>query len=213
VKKDIPSEAEDLLKESDITEKNKVFCREYILDWNGSRAYKVAYPNVTDGSARTLAGELLTKVDIQEYIKTIQRDLEKTAGISRLMVINEHMKLAFNSIAGLHNTWIERKEFENLTDEQKSCIAEIDTKIKREVEWIWNEETEKKEPVKYDIEYVRIKLYDKQKALDSISKMLGYDAATKSEIIGLPQTMNITVDNSETAETLKRLRDELANRS
>jgi phage terminase small subunit len=168
----------DPLDETDLTEKNKVFCREYILDWNGSRAYKVAYPDVTDGSARARAVDLLTNINIQKYIESIQKELEKVAGISRLKVINEHIKLAFSSIANLHDTWIKRREFESLTEDQKSCIAEIDTKIKTEYEY--NPETDEREPIR--VEYVRVKLYDKQKALDSISRMLGYDAANKLDL-------------------------------
>jgi phage terminase small subunit len=91
----------------------------------------------------------------------------------------EHQKMAFSSIASLHNTWIQRKDFELLTEDQKSCIAEIDTKIRTEYEY--NADTESKEPIR--VEYVRIKLYDKQKALDSISKMLGFDASSKIDVI------------------------------
>jgi phage terminase small subunit len=176
------SEAENILSESDLTESNKVFCREYILDWNGSRAYKVAYPNVTDGTARANASDLLTKPNIQAYIESIQKDLEKTAGISRLKVLNEHMKLAFNSIAHLHNTWVERKKFDELTEDQKSCIAEISTQVRT---IMGNEDSES-----IQVEFVKIKLYDKQKALDSITKMLGYDSATK---IDLKAEMNTTI--------------------
>jgi phage terminase small subunit len=168
-----------LLNELIIPEKQKVFCREYIFDWNATRAYLTAYPNVKDAEVASAASSrLLTNVKIQKYIEEVQKDLEKLAGLSRLKVINEHIKLAFSSIAHLHNTWIERKEFEELTDEQKACIAEIDTKIKTEYEY--DPEIEDKKPV--TVEYVRVKLYDKQKALDSISKMLGYDAPVKMNI-------------------------------
>lgn len=178
INKSVNKEAEQLLEGSTLTEANKVFCREYIFDWNGSRAYKVAYPGVTDGSARALASDLLTKVNIQDYIELVQKDLEQLAGISRWKVLNEHQKLAFSSIAHLHNTWIERKEFELLTPEQKDCIAEIDTKIR--TEWEYDPGVESKIPIR--VEYVKIKLYDKQKALDSISKMLGYDAPIKQSL-------------------------------
>ena len=52
-----------------------------------------------------------------------------------------------------------------------------------------------------NVEYVKIKLYDKQKALDSITKMLGYDPASKMELTGkngqpLIQTIQIQVINS-----------------
>lgn len=157
----------------ELTESQKVFCREYVYDWNGSRAYKVAYPNVEDSTARTNASKLLTKANIQEYCEHIQQDLEKLSGISRLKVIQEHQKIAFSSIAHLHDTWLTRKEFEALTDEQKSAIEEISTKQTTEKDAFGN-------PVSY--EYIKIKLYSKQKSLDSINKMLGYDAAQKISI-------------------------------
>lgn len=151
-----------------LTEKQKAFCREYILDWNGTKAaIRAGY---SENSAAEIASQNLIKLNIQSYIKTIQSDIEKLAGVSQLMVLQEHMKLAFSSIAHLHNSWIERKDFEELTDEQKSCISEIQTQVKHYTP---------EEGDAYDIEYVKIKLYDKQKALESISKMLGYDAPQK----------------------------------
>jgi phage terminase small subunit len=108
------------------------------------------------------------------FIKELQEDLAKTAGISKLMVLREHQKMAFNSMAHLHNTWIERKAFELLSEDQKACIAEIQTQTKTILG------LEGEEPMM--IEFIKIKLYDKQKALDSISKMLGFDAPSRFEI-------------------------------
>lgn len=176
------SEAEEILEESTLTEKNKIFCREYIFDWNGSRAYKIAYPEITEDAARVGASRLLTNDNIKEYIELIQGDLEKLAGISRIKVISEHMKLAFSSIAHLHNTWIELRQFEALTKEQKDCIAEIDTKTERKYFPEYDPDKEDFVKVPYDVKYVKIKLYDKQKSLDAINKMLGYDAPIKSQI-------------------------------
>lgn len=175
-------EAEELLDESGLTERNKVFCREYIYDWNGSRAYKIAYLNVNDATARANASDLLTKTNIKEYTELIQKDLEKLAGISRLKVINEHLKIAYSTIAHLHNTWIELKEFDELTEDQKSCIEEISTKKQHKTSWEFDSEKGKNVPIDYTVEYVKIKLYDKQKSLDAINRMLGYDATIKAEI-------------------------------
>ena len=167
-------ENEALSEELELTEKQKAFCREYIFDWNATRAYLNAYPDVKDADvAKASASRLLTNVNVKAYIDEIQKDLERLAGLSRLRVINEHMKLAFSSIAHLHNTWIERKDFEKLTDDQKACISEISTQIKT---------SRNSDGTLGEIEYVKIKLHDKQKALDSISKMLGYDAPIKMQI-------------------------------
>jgi phage terminase small subunit len=157
----------------ELTGKQKRFCEEYIFDFNATRSAIAA--GYSENTAAMIGSENLTKPYIQAYIKDLQSDLEKTSGISRLRVLKEHEKLAFSSIAHLHNTWIERKEFEELTNEQKSTIAEIQTRILKR-----NIGTEK-EPDIVDVEEIKIKLFDKQKSLDSISRMLGFDAAEKVE--------------------------------
>lgn len=149
------------------TQKEKNFCNEYILNWNATQSYLKAYPNTkNENVAGSSAARMLLKPKIQSYIENIQKDLEKIAGISRLSVVLEFKKIAFSSIAHLHNTWVELHDFNNLTDDQKSCIESVDTKVvKRKTE----------EGLEIDVEQVKIKLYDKQKALENINKMLGYN--------------------------------------
>jgi phage terminase small subunit len=167
---------EEITEEIQLTPKQERFCYEYCVDFNATQAaIRAGYSGKT---AKVIACENLTKPYIKERIKQMQDNLAETAGISKLKIINEHIKMAFSSIAHLHNTWVKRKEFETLTEDQKSCIAEIDTKIK--VEYEYDPGTKEKQPI--HVEYVKIKLYDKQKSLDSITKMLGYDAPNKSEL-------------------------------
>lgn len=210
-KVNISKEAEEMLNESDLTDANKAFCREYIFDWNGCRAYKAAYGEMSDEVARAAASRLLTKVNVKEYIEEIQKDLEKLAGISRMKVISEHMKIAFSSIAHMHNTWIKRKEFDKLTPEQKECIEEISTKTQHKTEWEY--EDGEKIPIDYTVEYVKIKLYDKQKSLDAINKMLGYDAAQKLDLTskGHRIGVNITVADEQTKTEVTKLIDNADN--
>lgn len=160
-----------------LTEKQKLFCQEYIYDWNATRAAKAA--GYSDDTARAIGAENLTKPLIQEYISAIQKEMEKQAGISRLMILNEHKKIAFSSIAHLHNTWITRKDFETISDDQKACIMEITTQTRTEKDFSTNPDGDL-----VTIDYVKIKLYNKQASLDSLSKMLGYNAAEKVEHSG-----------------------------
>lgn len=52
-----------------ITEKQKRFADEYLIDCNATRAYKTAYPDVkTDNAARTNASKLLDNVNVKKYI-------------------------------------------------------------------------------------------------------------------------------------------------
>lgn len=71
-----------------MTDKQKKFCDEYLIDCNATRAYKTAYPNIkNDHSARTLASRLLTKVDIKTYIdeQLDKISSEKTADAKEVM--------------------------------------------------------------------------------------------------------------------------------
>lgn len=52
-----------------MNEKREIFIREYLKDFNGTRAYKEAYPDCSDESARRNASRLLTKDDIQKAIR------------------------------------------------------------------------------------------------------------------------------------------------
>lgn len=160
-------------KKTGLTDKQLAFCREYCRNgWNGTQAaIKAGYSVDT---ANEIAAQNLAKVSIQEYITKIKNDFELLCGISKSKIIDEHYKIAFSSIAHLHDTWIERKELEKLTDDQKACIAEISSQVRKQVV----------DERLVEIEFVKIKLYDKQKALDSISKLMGYDAAQKIDVSG-----------------------------
>lgn len=52
-----------------MTEKQKRFCEEYIIDLNATRAYKIAYPDVKkDETARANASRLLSNANIKSLI-------------------------------------------------------------------------------------------------------------------------------------------------
>lgn len=53
-----------------MTNAQRIFCNEYLIDLNGTRAYKVAYPKVkADRTAGANASRLLTKDSIKSYIE------------------------------------------------------------------------------------------------------------------------------------------------
>lgn len=171
------------------------FCQEYIYDWNASRAYRVAYPNVTNGSAEVAGCNLLRNIKIKAFIELIQKDIAKQVGISRSKVAKEYMKLAFNSIADLHNTWMTRKQFETLTSNQKACIQEIQTRIAKK----HDEETGEM----YRIEELKIKLYDKKGALDSLTRFFGFAEPDKVAGVFLHQHNHQHVHELKTEELSK----------
>jgi len=120
-----------------------------------------------------------------------------SAGISALMIANEHAKIAFSNVANMFDTWIERKELDGLTADQKSCIQEISTKV------IKVNMGSADMPMMSDVEYVKVKTYDKQKSLDSLTDLLGYKTPTKTEITA--KGFNIIVQSKETIEEINKL--------
>ena len=65
-----------------MTEKQKRFCDEYLIDCNATRAYKTVYQNVkSDEVARKAGSRLLTNVDVKKYIAEQMEKIhdEKTA--------------------------------------------------------------------------------------------------------------------------------------
>ena len=58
-----------------ITEKQKRFADEWLVDLNGTRAYKVTYPSVKkDETAKSAASRLLTNVNVKAYIQERQKE-------------------------------------------------------------------------------------------------------------------------------------------
>ncbi|MEL7586640.1 MAG: terminase small subunit [Prolixibacteraceae bacterium] len=156
-----------------LTAKQERFCYEYCIDFNATRAAAAA--GYSKKTAFTIGCENLKKPYIKTRIEEMQKNLAETAGLSALRILKEHQKIAFSDAGQLRSGWITLKEFESLTPDQKACIQEVSTKVIKQ-----NVGT-REEPIIADVEYIKIKMYDKQKSLDSINRMLGYDAPVKVE--------------------------------
>lgn len=182
------------------------FCNYYVESGNASDAYRRAYPRSEkwkDEAVWVGASNLLKNDKVSVRVKELQEEQKSKSDITKEKVLNELSNIAFSSIADMHNAWIERKDFEKLTPNQKSVIKSISTKIlKKNIGTNENPEI-------VDVEYVKIELYDKLKAIERICKMLGFDA---------PAEVNIKKDASEDmsrediVKELERL-DKLNNKS
>lgn len=60
-----------------LTEKQKRFCDEYLIDLNATRAYKTAYPNVKkDNTAAVNGNKLLRNANVKGYIDKRIKEIE-----------------------------------------------------------------------------------------------------------------------------------------
>ena len=71
-----------------MTEKQKIFADEYLIDLNATRAYKVAYPRVkNDETAAAAAARLLRNVKVAAYVEKRMQDRQKRTEITQDMVL------------------------------------------------------------------------------------------------------------------------------
>lgn len=154
-----------------LTIKQEKFCNKYLECGNASEAYRYAYDcsNMSNNAVWNASSILLDNPKVTQRIKELQSSFQKRTEITKERVLNELVKIGFSSIAYMHNSWIDRVEFDQLTDDQKACIKSIQTKV----------EKRSHDDEVFNVEMVKIELYDKLAALNSINKMLGFDAPTK----------------------------------
>ena len=80
-----------------MTNAQKRFCDEYLIDLNATRAYKVAYLRCKkDETANVNGSKLLRNAKVQEYISERQKQIEKRTEVTQDMVIKELAAIAFS---------------------------------------------------------------------------------------------------------------------
>lgn len=83
---------------ANITEKQKRFVDEYLIDLNATRAYKAAYPSVKkDEVAASAAVRLLRNVKVQAYMKERQKKIQERTEVTQDRVILELARIAFSN--------------------------------------------------------------------------------------------------------------------
>ena len=93
-----------------MTEKQKRFCDEYLIDLNATRAYKAAYPNVKkDETAKAAASRLLTFVNVADYIQKRQQDQQERTEVTQDIVIQELCNIAFAEASDGNNSVLKYK--------------------------------------------------------------------------------------------------------
>lgn len=167
-----------------LTEKQKRFVDEYLIDLNATRAYKVAYPSCKkDTVAATNGGRLLRNAEIKEYIEKRIKERERRTEITQDMVLKELAAIAFTDITEIVNTDGEEvyiKPTVTLSDVKKKAISSI----------------------KQTKDGIEIKFHDKEKALEMLGRHLGM-FKDKVEVSG---DMKVNNPYAElTTEDLKKL--------
>lgn len=197
--------SEKVSKEDRLTAKQEKFCRKFIECGNASKAYRFAYDTKTkrDETVWTAASKLLNDSKVTQRIEFLKNNLAEASGITALQIVREHQRIAFRDATKFRKGWMTLKEFEQLTPDERACIKRIDTKQTKRMTADGEEVID---------EYVRIECYDKQKSLESLANLLGYNQPARVEVTGkdgcdlIPK--DVELPKIDKARLLKILSDE-----
>lgn len=172
-----------------MTDKQKIFCDEYLKDFNATRAYKVAYPSCKkDEAAKSAGSRLLTNVNVISYIQEGKEKLKNKMEITQERVIQEMARIAFGDIRKLYNESGGLKNIQDLDDDTAAIITSI-------------ESTEEFDGYGQDREQIgytkKVKMADKTKALDMLGKYFGMFKEKVEVNQDKPFEVNINIKRSE----------------
>ncbi|MDU4939606.1 MAG: terminase small subunit [Clostridium sp.] len=161
-----------------LTEKQKIFVNEYLVDLNATRAYKVAYPSYKkEETINAAASRMLRNVKVKEYIDKRMEDREIRTEITQDMVLEEIAKIAFAN--GTDFAKVVTKSFMkpvlddegNPTGEEKEIFYK-DVEIE-DTENIPEEKRKAIAAIKQTKYGIAIESCDKVRALELLGKHLG----------------------------------------
>lgn len=186
---------------SQLTAKQKIFCDEYLIDLNATRAYKAAYTNIKkDETAAVNGSRLLRNAKVERYIEERMKEREKRTEITQDKVLKELAKIGFANATDYAKI-VEKEYEENILDANGNIIgkeAKVYTSV--ELELTENIEVDKQAAIasiKRGANGIEVKLNDKVKALELIGKHLGMftDKVEHSGVIG--SEVNIVIGSEE----------------
>lgn len=193
-----------------ITEKQKRFADEWLVDLNGTRAYKAAYPSVKkDETAKAAASRLLTNVNVKVYIQERQKEREKRTEITQDSVLHELALIAFAKASDYARV-VEKDAMVEVDGNMVPVLDEDGNQVKyRTVEPILTDElTEDQKKaiavIKKGRDGFEIKPYSKIQALELLGKHLGM-FTEKLEV----KNTTPNVFEGLTTEELKKLIDDV----
>lgn len=80
-----------------LTEKQKRFCEEYLIDLNATRAYKAAYPSTKKDSTAAQNGSRMLRNDkVKKYLQELKQERENRVVISQDEVLEAIQAIAFD---------------------------------------------------------------------------------------------------------------------
>ena len=187
-KEPIADEVEEVLENTELTEKQRLFCIYYIEDFNATKAYQKAYGCSYD-TARANGSKLLTNTNIKKETDRLTEEcLNEQEVNSKLLnkrLFEMYMKIAFADIGDYLQFGQEEQKVWSMNDDGsfKPVIdPETGEQKVRKYNFVNLNESEENDTtiiseVSESKDGIKIKLHDKMKALEWLDKHYGEGTA------------------------------------
>ena len=130
----------------------------------------------SEDTAYSIGSENLRKPEIEKYIKKLQAETAKSLGVTKERIINELAKLAFLDPRRAFDANSRLIAIKSIPADVAAALTSV------EVDELWAMGPDGREQVG---DTKKIKFVDKKGALDSLAKLLGFNAAEKTELSGM----------------------------
>lgn len=140
-------------KKEGLNEKQKTFCREFLRDFNATKA--AVRSGYSEKTARSIGSENLSKPDVQQYIQALAIEMNAKTDNQIEAIIAELQIVAFGSMRDVADWGPDGVYIKD------SSILRHEAKLIAEVAEVSNEKTGSK---------VKVKLHDKLKALELLGR-------------------------------------------
>ncbi len=167
-----------------LTDKQRIFCNEYIIDFNASAAaLRSGYSKKT---CSAIGPENLRKPIIQQTITEMIRDRESRTKITQDRVLIEIARLAFNDPRKVFQGSGQLKDIKDWPDDVAACISSV--KI------IERSRADDDSDKLINTEVKEIKFWDKGRQLELAAKHLGMlnEKPAQEEVI--PESYTVTIE-------------------
>lgn len=141
------------------------FVDEWLIDFNGTQAaIRAGY---SERSARSIAGRLLTKDNIQAEISRRQKDLQRRTEVTQDRVVKELARIAFANIADYLHVETQTRTKDDGTE------VTYQTVMFNETQELSADQRAALAVVKQSVNGFELKLHDKIKALELLGRHIG----------------------------------------
>jgi phage terminase small subunit len=178
-------------KASDLTDKQLLFCQEYLKDLNGTQAaIRAGY---SAKSANEIAAENLAKLSIQSKVQELKNERSERCEITADMILKELASIGFSKITDFLKIEEVDKPIGEDDEEGRPITINMKDVIVFDTASIPKDKIPAISEIKMTRDGISLKLHDKIAALEKIAKHIGFFEVDNKQKTDIPKSFNVQI--------------------